>query len=1063
MRSGRGGRAGRPVIKYAYDPVGNQIGSTDPRYLISSGSQLWAWSCTQHDGLDRATKSYTYLTSTGTDGCNWRNQDGSLTTTHSYGGAGTRQTDTAPDGSRTITMMDLLGETTSSGVWPSTANATPTTPVIAPTISGYDVFGNANQVTAPGQSAENLFYDAFGDLVLDNKPTDAPGAPVSQYHYHYNPLGQMYLSDGPRYLPDSSGVDDRVAYQFDLLGHIDTVSWKALQTPGSDFTDSFTFTYDDSGHMVQATSPLGTASLGYSTSGSGGVAERDWYFTTPASGSLGCANTPGANTGLLGASTIGTGSNQAGTCYGAYNSLAMPTTVTYEGTGGFTATNTYDNLGNLTAHSGSGSPSYAESFRSDEAGNTIYASSGSGSSAKLTTSSYDAFGRLASTSETIGSQAAATSTYSYDGSTLANTGHLVSVEDQRTSSYDSTTRFNYSDGGLLSWVKDPFTGSQTNYVYDTGGRITQRTDPAGLTWTRTYGANAAWITDQSVTDANDHVVQHSAYTYDLAGDVLTDNESVMSPASASGVVAGSGTTTYGYDYAGRVISSSGPGPDTTYLYDGSGNRVLQVVGTGGNAVSTTTTYDSRGLPLTAVDNASPHPTTTTYTYDGLGRMTDLVATTNGTTKHTTLGYDAWGRTISESQPAGGGSTSQAYVYDALGRMISSTPNSGAASSFTYEGASSIEITSSTSSAMTQVAYGPYGPLAQQKSGSGITSFFLKDLHGDVVGLDKSSSSTPLAAKSFDLWGSIQGSAQQSGATSPLLGFQGDPSLPGATTDAGGTPFVMTQTRVYDPLMGRFDSQDVLFGQETDPMSLNQYVYGGDSPVDNSDPTGMGGGPGHVSAHKDCPGGAVVPIGYPCPGGGTGTPDPGTSGGGGSTDGGDGNGTGGSPPNHGRGVVRNNTTDSTGWPPGCHELVFPTVEDWLSGRQCVPMGFFTHNAAGFGYFPNIYFNGNGDQRLGKPDPPGDGCSRPVWGPASSCYTHDYGWDLIRFGAIPPQEVFDVNQVLHDDIKSHCGGWNTAICNASAGATKFIVDAAGRHVFLGQPYFGDNPFFQPMIGS
>jgi hypothetical protein len=46
------------------------------------------------------------------------------------------------------------------------------------------------------------------------------------------------------------------------------------------------------------------------------------------------------------------------------------------------------------------------------------------------------------------------------------------------------------------------------------------------------------------------------------------------------------------------------------------------------------------------------------------------------------------------------------------------------------------------------------------------------------------------------------------------------------------------TRWYDPYLGRFTSRDVLFGDPLSPMSLNQYVYGGDNPVSMIDPDGL---------------------------------------------------------------------------------------------------------------------------------------------------------------------------------------------------------------------------------
>ncbi|MEO8292425.1 MAG: RHS repeat-associated core domain-containing protein, partial [Actinomycetota bacterium] len=47
------------------------------------------------------------------------------------------------------------------------------------------------------------------------------------------------------------------------------------------------------------------------------------------------------------------------------------------------------------------------------------------------------------------------------------------------------------------------------------------------------------------------------------------------------------------------------------------------------------------------------------------------------------------------------------------------------------------------------------------------------------------------------------------------------------------------TRLYVPSLGRFSSRDVLFGESSDPMSMNQFAYAQGSPVTNWDPTGMG--------------------------------------------------------------------------------------------------------------------------------------------------------------------------------------------------------------------------------
>lgn len=126
-------------------------------------------------------------------------------------------------------------------------------------------------------------------------------------------------------------------------------------------------------------------------------------------------------------------------------------------------------------------------------------------------------------------------------------------------------------------------------------------------------------------------------------------------------------------------------------------------------------------------------------------------------------------------------------------------------------------------------YTPGGALAQRDVSGNIRAF-LKDPHGDAIGLSGTSGSaaaTPTEALSYSPFGEQRAQTGESSS----LGFQGQ------FTDAA-TSFVDTTTRWYDPSQGRFTTQDVLFGDPTHPPSLNQYAYGADNPASLSDPTGM---------------------------------------------------------------------------------------------------------------------------------------------------------------------------------------------------------------------------------
>ncbi len=168
-------------------------------------------------------------------------------------------------------------------------------------------------------------------------------------------------------------------------------------------------------------------------------------------------------------------------------------------------------------------------------------------------------------------------------------------------------------------------------------------------------------------------------------------------------------------------------------------------------------------------------------------------------------------------------------------MTQAVVASGAVATYTYQGSSTDRVRSVLGATTTNYAFGPYGPLAQ-KVGATSPSYFLKSLHGDVVGLAQAGSTTVTGPVNFDPWGNPVGTPGTS------FGFQGDP------TDQG-TGLVQTATRLYDPSMARFNTQDVLFGSAMNPGSMNQYGYVSNSPIANTDLSGMGclDGNGHTVA------------------------------------------------------------------------------------------------------------------------------------------------------------------------------------------------------------------------
>ena len=149
------------------------------------------------------------------------------------------------------------------------------------------------------------------------------------------------------------------------------------------------------------------------------------------------------------------------------------------------------------------------------------------------------------------------------------------------------------------------------------------------------------------------------------------------------------TTSYTYDAAGRLLTTTGPDPDgpgplgpivTTDAYDKVGN-LLTITDPNGHVTSYTHDYAGRILTVTAPDPDGGGPKTapvTTYTYDAAGNQLTRKDANNHTT---TTGYDALNRpmTVTSPDPDGGGSQTPSVAtmaYDISGNLLTVTDANG---------------------------------------------------------------------------------------------------------------------------------------------------------------------------------------------------------------------------------------------------------------------------------------------------------------------------------------------------------------------------------------------------
>jgi RHS repeat-associated protein len=230
-------------------------------------------------------------------------------------------------------------------------------------------------------------------------------------------------------------------------------------------------------------------------------------------------------------------------------------------------------------------------------------------------------------------------------------------------------------GTSLPSQETDFLGFTTQYQWDTTRRLkTQEIMAAGrpeqqttLTqWHPTFRLPAI-ITEQGKT---------SAYTYDAAGNVLTQLETDTTGNASNGQTR---STSYTYNAASQLLSmQDARGQVWTYTYDAQGNRATST-NPAGHASSYT--YDGAGRVLT---ETAPNGLQTSYQYDPRGRLTqitrgsNLAAALRQTTSYT---YRPSGQIASATLPNG---HQLNYTYDAAQRLIAASDNRGNQITYTLD-------------------------------------------------------------------------------------------------------------------------------------------------------------------------------------------------------------------------------------------------------------------------------------------------------------------------------------------------------------------------------------------
>lgn len=599
------------------------------------------------------------------------------------------------------------------------------------------------QIGAPVNCATGNFWHTFGDVSI---PGRGPALALSRT---YNAMGAA--SDSPFGYGWSSSYTMRLTT--DTSG---TVS--ISQENGA----TVAFTPDGSGGFTAA--PRVLATLAANGDGTFTLTRRALErFTFSATGRLvAVSDLNGYTTALTydAAGQLTTVTDPAGRAltfaYGANGKIASVTdpanrAVTYEYTAG--------NLTTVTVPGGA-----VTTFTYDASHRLLTMTDPRGG---VTTNTFDATGRVLTQTDPEDNTTAFE--YTSSGTTITHPRGNVEVHEYRDGELVALTRgFGTAQQATWRYAYDPDTLGITSIIdpngyvaasraYDTRGNVISSIDGLGRETAATYTPldQPAAITDPlGVT---------TTFSYDAAGNLLSTSRPLSGttqtvtttysygdaahPGDVTAVTDPDGYIwTLGYDAAGNRTSAADPlGNETTYAHDILG-RVTSQVSPKGNAAdgdpaafTTTYAYDDAGN-LTTV--TVPRGAVTSFAYDA-NRNRSAVTNANGHT--TTYGYDANNRLVTVTRADG---TVRSYGYDANGNQTTQTVN-GNTTSFAFDPLDRLASSTDPLNRSTAFGYDGAGNRTSLTDPSGRTTTFGYDDANQLVAINYSDPATPDVTLGYD--------------------------------------------------------------------------------------------------------------------------------------------------------------------------------------------------------------------------------------------------------------------------------------------------------------------------
>ncbi len=396
---------------------------------------------------------------------------------------------------------------------------------------------------------------------------------------------------------------------------------------------------------------------------------------------------------------------------------------------------------------------------------------------------YDPLGRL-STALTIAGPAQPASTISYLYDKVGNRTRMTDPHNNPTTYvHDTVNRLT-----TLTSIDGTFT-----FGYDEANRRTSLGFPNSTSATYAYDA-ASQLTALHYLNSAQALLSKFDYTYDNKGN--RDSRTTLE-----------GLTSYTYDPLDRLAGAVGPNPANptqtateTYEYDQVGNRTFSHLATG-------QVHDAANRLLG--DSRS------SYTYDANGNVTRIED--NATNAQTTYDWDVEDRLVAMHTSI----QTVTFRYDPLGRRIEK--GSLGTARYIYDQEDILESLDGTNALASRYSHGPRvdEPLARRGI-SGTPAYYVLDGLASVTDLANVSGQST-ATQRYDSNG--RPLTNSTNAEYSFTGREWDPE----------TRLLYLRARYYDPMMGRFLSEDPIGFSGS---GVNDYVYVYDNPVNMVDPFGL---------------------------------------------------------------------------------------------------------------------------------------------------------------------------------------------------------------------------------